>query len=103
MKIEICGGKYTIRLSDDLVARYQDGEFNDDCEPFIRHIVNPKLQRQMALFTWCWEALVQDVKSKSCSVDRVVELFGGVGRSSVIIQNELEPDDHTIYDISDVS
>lgn len=100
MEIKICG-KYIIYVSDDLVARYQAGEFNDDCEPFISHIVNPKLMRQMALFTWCWEKLVRDIKSKS-GIDRVVELFGGIGRSTVIIQNELEPCEHVVYDISDV-
>ena len=100
MHIKICE-KYVIHLCDDLITGYKDGKFNDACEPYIRHVLNPKLQSQLSRCAWCWEKLVQNVRSKA-TVESVIDLFGGVGRSAVIIQNELEPLEHTIYDYSKV-
>jgi len=66
--------------------------------PMFQHLTEKRLP-ELALFTWCHEKAIQYVKSAH-DVDSVVEYFGGIGRDSTIIQEELCPSSHTVIDIN---
>ena len=66
--------------------------------PFFQHLTKKRLP-ELALFTWCHEQAIRYVKSVR-DVDSVVEYFGGMGRDSVILQEELNPISHVVIDVN---
>ena len=96
MKILLCS-KYEMKIEDSLL------QVEGPHVPFFMHLHSPRRLAQLARFTWCWEKLIQQVKRevKTKPVQSVVEYFGGMGRSSVIIQEELRPKRHVVIDIDE--
>ena len=100
-KVIVVCGRWPIHLQDTRDT-HKRSPFGTD--PFSQYFDDANLSRRLvplSRFTWCWLQVVQYINSKY-NIDSVAELFGGVGRTTVLIQNVLKPTRHIVMDIDDV-